>query len=247
MKLNATTTGLRLDNVSVAYDETTVVSGVSFAVPSGTTTAIVGASGCGKSTILSAIAGQIPFSGEITLGGEPVRRNSSRFAYMPQDDLLLPWRTVLDNALLYDEINGTKAQRIATARELLSEFGLSGRENAYPNELSGGMRQRAAFLRTAMCPAEVMLLDEPFAALDVITRREMQEWLLSTLLTGETARSAAARTTVLVTHDIDEALRLATRVLVMKSAKTQTPATVVGDFDASDDGARAQIIALLSA
>ena len=127
---------------------------------------------------------------------------------MPQDDLLLPWMTVLENVCLYGKIHGDFKALSARALERMEFFGLSGYENRYPHELSGGMRQRAAFLRTALSPAEILLLDEPFASLDVITREEMQDWLLE-------IRAELNRTVLLVTHDIDEAIYLSDRLLVL--------------------------------
>ena len=114
---------------------------------------------------------------------------------MPQSDLLLEWRTILDNVCLYGEINHDKSIRQRALKEF-ETFGISGYENAYPSSLSGGMRQRAAFLRTSLCKADILLLDEPFGALDVITRNDMQDWLLQ-------LRKNYNRTTLLVTHDID--------------------------------------------
>jgi len=140
--------------------------------------------------------------------GEPICGVSSHFAYMPQSDLLLPWKTILDNVTLYGRLHGQGQQARERALREFPVFGLEGYENAYPDELSGGMRQRAAFLRTALCSADIMLLDEPFGALDVITRNEMQDWLLR-------LRSELGRTTLLVTHDIDEALYLADRIVVL--------------------------------
>ena len=136
---------------------------------------------------------------------------SAHFAYMPQNDLLLNWRTILDNICLYGEIHHKKKEVIPKALELMDRFGLGGCEQKYPNELSGGMRQRAAFLRTALCEADIYLLDEPFGALDVITRGEMQDWLHD-LCAG------LYKTILLVTHDTDEAVYLSDRILVLGRA-----------------------------
>lgn len=127
---------------------------------------------------------------------------------MPQEDLLLPWKTIMDNVCLYGTIHKQKAQAREKAQALFPVFGLQGYEQAYPDELSGGMRQRAAFLRTALCHADILLLDEPFGALDVITRSDMQDWLA-------TMRSQLGKTTLLVTHDIDEAIYLSDKILIL--------------------------------
>jgi NitT/TauT family transport system ATP-binding protein len=164
--------------------------------------AIVGPSGCGKSTLLELIAGlQEPTTGTIAVGGE--------CAYMPQRDLLLPWRSALSNAALALEIQGVRgAEARRRAAPLFERFGLSRFESARPAELSGGMRQRVAFLRTLIGGRPILLLDEPFGALDSITRGEMQKWLADAL-------AAEPRTVVLVTHDVEEALLVADRVLVL--------------------------------
>jgi ABC-type nitrate/sulfonate/bicarbonate transport system ATPase subunit len=189
-----------------------VLDRVSLAARRGEFVALVGPSGCGKSTLFNAVTGLVtPDAGEIR------RADGARVAYMPQRDLLLPWRTVLGNALLGPDLQG---QDLAPARKaaqrLLPLFGLEGFASAYPRELSGGMRQRAALLRTALLDREIMLLDEPFGALDALTRAEMQEWLLGVW-------QNLSRTILFTTHDIDEALFLADRVYVLSAR----PARVV--------------------
>ena len=170
---------------------------------------LLGPSGCGKSTILNVLAGIVtPESGTVRVDGATISGTSEHFAYMPQEDLLLPWKSILDNVCLYGAIHGTKKEAAERARALFPVFGLAGYEDAYPDALSGGMRQRAAFLRTAMCQADILLLDEPFGALDVITRGDMQDWL-------QNMRSQLGKTTLLVTHDIDEAIYLSDRILVL--------------------------------
>ena len=148
---------------------------------------------------------------------------SSHFAYMPQSDLLLEWRTILDNVCLYGEINHDKSIRQRALKEF-ETFGLSGYENAYPSSLSGGMRQRAAFLRTSLCKADILLLDEPFGALDVITRNDMQDWLLE-------LRKNYNRSTLMVTHDIDEALYLSDRILILSNK----PSHILQEIDLSKE------------
>ena len=174
---------------------------------------LIGPSGCGKSTLFNIVAGLIAQdAGTVALGGEEPGTSAARLgrvAYMPQKDLLLPWRTVLDNAILPLEVRGVpRARARREAAALFEEFGLAGFERAYPAALSGGMRQRAAFLRTILAGGELLLLDEPFGALDALTRARLQEWLLGV---WEHHR----RTTLFITHDVDEALYLADRVYVM--------------------------------
>ena len=171
---------------------------------------IIGPSGCGKSTLLHIISGLLaPTRGEVTLNGERAPELLGRVGYMPQKDLLMPWRRVLDNVTLGLELTGLP-RRDARARAVaeLDRFGLAGFERRWPASLSGGMRQRAALLRTFLAGHELMLLDEPFGSLDALTRQTMQEWL--------TAIWESDRKTILfVTHDIDEAIYLSDRVYLM--------------------------------
>jgi len=190
---------------------------VSLTASTGEFVTLIGPSGCGKSTLFNIVCGLLePDGGEIRLDGEPATRRAGRVGYMPQRDLLLPWRSVLDNAVLGPEIAGqSRAAAQVEARELLPLFGLEGFAEAYPAALSGGMRQRAALLRTFLCHRDVMLLDEPFGALDALTRAELQAWLLEVW--------ARFRHTVLfITHDVDEAVFLSDRVVVL----TPRPARV---------------------
>ena len=200
---------LHIDGLSASFDGQPILSNVSFGVEEGEFVSILGPSGCGKSTILNILAGVVtPQSGTITVDGQPLRQPGEHFAYMPQEDLLLPWKTIMDNVGLYGTIHKQKAQAREKAQALFPVFGLQGYEQAYPDELSGGMRQRAAFLRTALCHADILLLDEPFGALDVITRSDMQDCLA-------TMRSQLGKTTLLVTHDIDEAIYLSDKILIL--------------------------------
>ena len=171
---------------------------------------LIGPSGCGKSTLLNLIAGlDEPTRGAIRSDGRQARRRLGDVGYMHQKDLLLPWRTVLDNAILGLELQGVPRPRARRqALEVVEQFGLKGFEGSYPSLLSGGMRQRAAFLRTVLADQEVILLDEPFGALDALTRANMQEWLLQLW-------ESWGKTVLLVTHDVEEALLLSDRVYVM--------------------------------
>ncbi|HEX2126407.1 MAG TPA: ABC transporter ATP-binding protein [Thermoleophilaceae bacterium] len=173
--------------------------------------AVVGPSGCGKSTLLELVAGlQEPDAGAVVAGGasDPAGRRAA-CAYMPQRDLLLPWRDALGNAALALECQGvSRALARRRAEPLFDRFGLAEFERSHPAELSGGMRQRVAFLRTLLPGRPILLLDEPFGALDAITRASMHEWLAGALL-------AEPRSVLLVTHDVEEAVFLADRVAVM--------------------------------
>ena len=156
------------------------LAGVNLRAAAGTFVTIIGPSGCGKSTLLSIMCGlQQPDQGEIYFDGALVTERAGMVGYMPQRDLLMPWRRVLDNVILGPEVHGEDLDAARReARDLLPLFGLEGFANSYPAALSGGMRQRAALLRTFLCRKDVMLLDEPFGALDAITRNALQEWLL---------------------------------------------------------------------
>jgi len=186
------------------------VADASLEVDTGSFVSLLGPSGCGKSTLLRVLAGLVePIEGSATIEGASTIGQFGLAAHMPQRDLLLPWRRVEANAILGAEIagvSGDEARRQAAA--LYERFGLEGFERSWPSQLSGGMRQRLALLRTFLMPRNTLLLDEPFGALDAMTRRKMQEWL-----EGVWARDG--RTVLLVTHDIDEALLLSDVVYVM--------------------------------
>ncbi|MDA0269750.1 MAG: ABC transporter ATP-binding protein [Chloroflexi bacterium] len=186
------------------------LTGASLQVERGQFASLVGPSGCGKSTLLRVLAGLArPDEGWADLQGQDAVGVTALAAYMPQRDLLLPWRRALGNAVLGAELAGVpRADAEVQARGLMARFGLEGFERAWPGQLSGGMRQRLALLRTFLAPREVLLLDEPFGALDALTRREMQEWL-------QEVWRQDGRTVLLVTHDIDEAITLSDTVFVM--------------------------------
>ena len=187
-----------------------VLREVNFHVEEGEFVSIIGPSGCGKSTLLNIIAGlDSPTSGTVTLHGSQDTQRLGSVGYMQQKDLLMPWRSVMDNAILGLELQGvSKRDASDRARQHLGRFGLEGFENAYPHELSGGMRQRAAFLRTVLADQEVFLLDEPFGALDALNRTQIHQWI-----TG--LWESMQKTIILVTHDVDEAILLSDRVYVM--------------------------------
>jgi ABC-type nitrate/sulfonate/bicarbonate transport system ATPase subunit len=178
---------------------------------------IIGPSGCGKSTLFNIVCGLEPADGgSVLLDGRDVTGETGLVAYMPQRDLLLPWRTVLDNVILGPEVAGRDVREARReAGELLPLFGLEGFARNYPATLSGGMRQRAALLRTFLCHREVLLLDEPFGALDALTRAGLQEWLLRVW-------QRFRQTIIFITHDVEEAVFLSDRVYVL----TERPASV---------------------
>lgn len=185
------------------------LEGVSVHVKAGEFVSIIGPSGCGKSTLLNVLTGlERPDRGRVYLRGEDVTGRRGLVAYMPQRDALLPWRSVVENAVLAATV---QHEPVAAARQeahdLLGAFGLDGFGDALPVTLSGGMRQRAALLRTVLWKRTIMLLDEPFGALDALTRAHLQQWLLGLW-------HSLDRTIVLVTHDVDEALLLSDRVYV---------------------------------
>lgn len=191
-----------------------VLDDVTFSVVGATWTTLVGPSGCGKTTLLKIIAGlETPDVGRVRIDRGARMRAT---AYLPQDDTLLPWRTALQNAVLASEIDRRSlpdAQR--EAAELFDQFGLSGFESSYPHQLSGGMRQRLALIRTFLAHRSILLLDEPLGALDPLTRATLQDWLIEVW-------SELKKTVLLVTHDTEEALLLSDRVLVL----TERPARI---------------------
>ena len=171
---------------------------------------LLGPSGCGKSTIFNIAAGLLrPTAGTVRIDGEDVTGSIGMVGYMLQKDLLLPWRTVLDNVILGIELKGVpRRDARERALPLLRRYGLGGFEHRHPQALSGGMRQRAALLRTLLCDTEIVLLDEPFGALDAQTRARMQEWLLALW-------SDFHKTVIFVTHDVEEAVYLSDEIVVM--------------------------------
>jgi ABC-type nitrate/sulfonate/bicarbonate transport system ATPase subunit len=223
---------IEVERLSHAFGRLSVLEDVSLGVAEGEFASIVGPSGCGKSTLLRVLAGLlVPDEGSARVDGQSTIARPGLVAYMPQKDLLLPWRRALANATLGAEVAGVpRSEAKSRARELLGQFGLSGFERAWPSQLSGGMRQRLALLRTFLTPAPVMLLDEPFGALDAITRREMHAWLQEVLAPSDLGpRTSDLRSVLFVTHDVEEALVLSDAVYVMSprpgrmAARVQVP------------------------
>ncbi len=222
--------GVRARDLRHAYGELTTIAGLGLDAPAHQVLGLVGPSGCGKSTLLELISGlQEPTGGEVEVGSAvDAAARLAQCAFMPQRDVLLPWLSAIDNAALALRNRGVgRGAARREAGELFERFGLAGFERAFPAELSGGMRQRVAFLRTLVAGKPVLALDEPFASLDAITRAEMQAWLAGAL-------SADPRTVVLVTHDVEEALYLSDRVAVLSAR----PARVVEELSAPAPRAR---------
>ena len=220
---------LSLDHIYYSYHdkngETPVINDLSFEIKPGSFTSIVGPSGCGKSTLLSLLCDLIkPEAGTIYIR-PPENNTDSRMGYMLQKDMLLPWRTIIDNIILGLEIKGVpKREARKQALPLMEKYGLSGFEKNYPCELSGGMRQRAALLRTLLYDREIILLDEPFGALDAFTRVSLQDRLIELW-------KSIGYTAIMVTHDVEEAVVLSQKVVVM----TGRPAKVSKIFEINQD------------
>ena len=200
---------LEISGLSFSYGERQVLEDISFGVAEGEFVSLLGPSGCGKSTVLKLLTGILsPDRGRILVDGEEIRGLSSHFAYMPQNDLLFPWKTILDNVCLYGRIHGSLEEMRERAREYFPVFGLEGYEDSYPASLSGGMRQRAALLRTYLCSEGAALLDEPFSALDALTKASIHRWYLEVMEQIELS-------TLFITHDIDEAILLSDRIYLL--------------------------------
>lgn len=216
-----TAAALEVRDVRKSYDGVSVLGGVSLTVGEGEFVSLVGPSGSGKSTLFRLIGGLEPAdAGEIRIGGTPSGGERGRIAYMPQQPALLPWRTVSANVELALGIAGLpRSEARAMTRDWLGRVGLAEYADAYPHMLSGGMQQRVSFIRALLSPQPLMCLDEPFGALDALTRLHMQQWLLSLW-------EANRRAVLLVTHSIEEALLLSDRVIVLSGR----PASVLHEF-----------------
>lgn len=205
---------LEFRHVTFQYEveDFNIIDDLSFHISPGEFVSIIGASGCGKSTIFRLTNQLLPMkSGEILVGGKDIHAQKRYCGYMPQKDLLFPWRTVGQNLRLPLEIRGglSNAEMEARVDAALAQVGLADAKDKAPSELSGGMRQRAAFARTVLTDSELLLLDEPFSALDFLTRISMQEWLLGQW-------EADRKTVLFITHDVEEAIFLSSRVLVVE-------------------------------
>ncbi|KMP25670.1 ABC transporter ATP-binding protein [Bacillus wiedmannii] len=204
---------LQFHNVSFHYDEKPIINELNASIQDKEFVSIIGPSGCGKSTLFRLITGlEETSTGQIEL----TETKSHPVGYMPQKDMLLPWRTIIENAALPLECQGVqKKEAQIKAKELLHKFGLQGYETKYPKDLSGGMRQRVSFIRTLLTGGEILLLDEPFSALDALTKASLQEWLFEQWKEWE-------KTILFITHDVEEALFLSNRILVVEQQPITT-------------------------
>lgn len=212
---------LTAKNISKSFDGNVIIKDIDIYLKENEIVSLVGQSGAGKTTLFNVLSGlYVPDSGSVTLNGEEITGKPGNVSYMLQKDLLLPYMTVADNTALPLIIKGEKKK---TAREkavsLFSKFGLEGCEKKYPSQLSGGMRQRAALLRTYLASDGIALLDEPFSALDTLTKASMHKWYLSVM---EQIRLS----TIFITHDIDEAILLSDRIYVMSGK----PGMITGEI-----------------
>ncbi|PGW27198.1 ABC transporter ATP-binding protein [Bacillus cereus] len=204
---------LQFHNVSFHYDEKPIINELNASIQDKEFVSIIGPSGCGKSTLFRLITGlEEASTGQIEL----TETKSHPVGYMPQKDMLLPWRTIIENAALPLECQGVqKKEAQIKAKELLHKFGLQGYETKYPKDLSGGMRQRVSFIRTLLIGGEILLLDEPFSALDALTKASLQEWLFEQWKEWE-------KTILFITHDVEEALFLSNRIFVVENQPITT-------------------------
>lgn len=212
-------TTLTIENMSKSFDGELILDDLSISVGEGEFVSILGPSGSGKSTLFHVIGGLFtPDSGDIRLDGQSISGQRGSISYMPQSPSLLPWRTVIENVMLSQELHGKRDRQKAI--RMIDRAGLKGYEDAYPDDLSGGMKQRVAFIRALASPQSFLCLDEPFSALDEFTRLDMQKWLLS--IWEEDLSSV-----LFVTHNIDEALFLSDRIIVLSTR----PARVQKEFN----------------
>lgn len=213
---------IRIENISKSFDGDKIIDNISIDVREGELVSILGPSGCGKSTIFNMIAGLLKQdSGTVNVNG--------KLSYMYQKDLLLPYKTIIDNVSLPLVLRKEKKSKAREeVRQYFKVFGLDGYEDKYPKELSGGMRQRANFMRTYVNSNDIMLLDEPFGALDSITKSSMQKWLLD-------IRKKVMSTILLITHDIEEAILLSDRIYVISNKPSSVSMKIVVDRDRIED------------
>ncbi|HEY4553215.1 MAG TPA: ABC transporter ATP-binding protein [Bacillaceae bacterium] len=209
---------LEIKNLSKSFSGKEVLKDINLAVGDGEFVTILGPSGSGKSTLFQLVGGLLdPDEGSILMDGKDVTGKRGSISYMPQQHSLFPWRTVLQNVVLGQELHGKPDTE--KAMEMISKAGLAGYEHALPDELSGGMKQRVAFIRALMSPQSLICLDEPFSALDDFTRMDMHTWL-------QTIWENYRRTILFVTHNIEEALYLSDRIIILSS----NPASIISEF-----------------
>lgn len=223
---------IQLKDIMHRYDKDIVIHNINLELNKDEIVALIGPSGSGKSTILNIIGGLlIPSSGECLLQGKRINGKTGHVSFMPQTHSLMPWRTVIQNINLATEIKANDSEN--KSEHLLARASFTSIKDRYPNELSGGMKQRVSFLRALNTEHQLLLLDEPFSALDEITRNDMQIWLKSLLLESD-------KTVLMITHSIDEAIKMSNRILVLN----QKPATIVRSIDVNQDLSVSQIAEL---
>lgn len=216
---------LRAEHITKSYGEKQVLNDINFSLKEGELVCLLGVSGVGKTTLFNVLSGlTVPDEGKVLLASEngftDITEKNGMLSYMLQKDLLLPHMHVIDNVALPLTLKGVpKKKARETASEYFKRFGLDGTQNKYPSQLSGGMRQRAALLRTYLCGNRVALLDEPFSALDTITKASMQEWFLEVM-------DELKMSTIFITHDIDEAILISDRIYIMSGS----PASLTKEF-----------------
>lgn len=215
---------LNVAHVSKRFGDHQVLEDISISLQKGELVSLLGVSGAGKTTLFNVISGLYrPETGQVLLNGEDVTGKPGRISYMLQKDLLLPYRTVVDNVALPLIVKGTpKKEARARAWDLFAQFGLDGTQKKYPHQLSGGMRQRAALLRTYLASDGVALLDEPFSALDTITKGAMHEWYLNIM-------EKIDLSTIFITHDMDEAVKLSDRIYILSGKPGKITAEITID------------------
>lgn len=213
---------LKVENVSKSFDGEEIIHGISLELKKGEIVSLLGVSGGGKTTLFNIIAGlSLPDKGSVFLNGEEITGKPGNVSYMLQKDLLLPYRTIVDNVALPLLIRGVKkSEARKQASAYFEEFGLAGTERKYPSQLSGGMRQRAALLRTYLFSEKVALLDEPFSALDMLTKSSVHEWYLEIM-------EKIHLSTLFITHDIDEAILLSDRIYLLTGKPGQLTKEIV--------------------
>lgn len=225
---------LTLENVTHYYfsknDYTKALDGVSFAIEEGEFVSIIGPSGCGKSTILSIVAKLMKHTdGNIFLKNKSLQDSNLKVGYMLQQDYLFPWKTIMENILIGPKINGSFTEgTVERAKELLSEVGLEAMGNAYPSELSGGMRQRVALVRTLIIDPEILLFDEPFSALDYVIKLRLENLVAKLIKTYH-------KTVILVTHDLGEAISMSDRIFLMESSPGKIAKTFIVPEELRDE------------
>lgn len=220
---------LQVEDVSKSFDTEQIIRNISLELQEGEIVSLLGVSGGGKTTLFNIIAGlSVPDTGNVFLEGEDITGKPGKVSYMLQKDLLLPYRTILDNVALPLIVRGMKKKEARErAASFFEEFGLQGTEKKYPSQISGGMKQRAALLRTYLFSEKVALLDEPFSALDMLTKTTVHEWYLDVM-------EKIKLSTLFITHDIDEAILLSDRIYLL----TGKPGTITKEIRIDEEKPR---------